>query len=513
MANRASLINSKALTNSIYALYREPGNRLDPAFIEVATDRLGIPLPWFCCFRPANLRPMVVTAGEEDDEADAPDEVTGRYSVPCASLAQAAANLEASLPLFEALASSPQEGRTRWQAAVQQVRALPLPNLTLSILELVQTDEDHASFLAALAGDESAIPHLKRWLWNGDDSLGTQIHFAIPKAPAPPALTATEQELAQRFPGVDPRWLEFRRAWTGTEATQDRKDLARNKLALEDYVRNGYADRRRKFAATWGAGHPPRQPLKDWEHYGDGDLLHHAELQVRELVRKALREGRLDSGLASRAFAAAFTACWIDLHFHLLYPRRFDGQLARLPRRFINFAALGFVAGAHSQAGTMAGALIAARAKGFFRDNDFDFQAQGFMLDLMALQLGLPAGKSDSASRPEFARLLDCALKPDSSGLQAAALAACDLHTHGPRQHQLAQAWALLPIELLLVSAMRTLAAAEPLRLDHPLVAPAFAIEPAQVGWRVDPLVAEVRERMVEDGLQEAAILTQVRRP
>jgi hypothetical protein len=139
MANRASLINSKALANSIYALYREPGDRFDPAFIEVATDGRGIPLPWLCCFRPANLRPMVVTAGDDDEEADAPDEVTGRYNVPCATLAQAVSNLEASLPLFQALAEDPQEGRKRWEVAVQQVRALPLPNLTLSILELVQT--------------------------------------------------------------------------------------------------------------------------------------------------------------------------------------------------------------------------------------------------------------------------------------------------------------------------------------------------------------------------------------
>ena len=151
MSNNGYLVNSSTLTSDPRELQRlrsQPGH-LDAVVAEGSNRFL---IPWLLCFRQGDVRYVATPSGP--------------LPLPCTTVEQAAQNLEASLPVFEAIAGNAALARPYGALACKLVRRLPMPYLTMVISELVEEGGDPPQELAerimgALSGDASAIPHLK----------------------------------------------------------------------------------------------------------------------------------------------------------------------------------------------------------------------------------------------------------------------------------------------------------------------------------------------------------------
>jgi hypothetical protein len=151
LSNNGFLINSSTPTSDPAALER---SRMRPGHVhgEVAMSSNRLLIPWFLCFRRADLLPV-------------PNE-QGALQLPCTTVEQATRNLEASLPVFEAIAGDATLARPYWQLACALVRRLPLPHVVLQVGEILDmgthTPESFTRILVgALSGDLDAVPHLK----------------------------------------------------------------------------------------------------------------------------------------------------------------------------------------------------------------------------------------------------------------------------------------------------------------------------------------------------------------
>ena len=148
MANRGYLINTTAFTSDPAELtrMRAQAGHIDG---EVASSANRVLIPWFCCFRKCDLRPV-----KNPDYA---------LQLPCTTVAQATRNLEASLPVFTGLVREESVARAYWDFACGMVRRLPLPYLTVNPLE-VFLSTDPPAYIAALSGalksDGISLPHL-----------------------------------------------------------------------------------------------------------------------------------------------------------------------------------------------------------------------------------------------------------------------------------------------------------------------------------------------------------------
>ncbi|MES2898904.1 MAG: hypothetical protein V4723_04200 [Pseudomonadota bacterium] len=155
MGNRAYLLNTSILTSDMTKL---DGEDEDGGFLfaDVAETGFKIPVPWLRCFRPADLQTVLV-------ELDEP----GTYFkalLPCTTVQQAVDNLQRSAPIFFELAGDAKIGQEYLDIAIKEVRALPRPYLTMSLLEVVFGNipgkyiED---LVTALGDDARAIECLK----------------------------------------------------------------------------------------------------------------------------------------------------------------------------------------------------------------------------------------------------------------------------------------------------------------------------------------------------------------
>lgn len=151
MANRAYLINSSSLTSDPAELehLREQPGHVDG---EVAESANRLLIPWFLCFRRADLRPVRCDFMP--------------LELPCTSVEQAVRNLEQSLPVFEAIAGDPALARSYWELSCALLRRLPLPYLTMDPIEVLAMGSEPPLGIArqlvgALSGDLSAVPWLK----------------------------------------------------------------------------------------------------------------------------------------------------------------------------------------------------------------------------------------------------------------------------------------------------------------------------------------------------------------
>ena len=145
MANRAYLINSTSLTSDPAELeqLRNSHGHVDG---EVAESSNRLLIPWFLCFRESDLRPVR----------------NRNFRLPCTTVAQAARNLEQSLPIFEAIAGDPTLAKQYWTLSCTLLRRLPLPYLTMDPTEvfLLGDEPSDESIAAALSGNLTAVPHL-----------------------------------------------------------------------------------------------------------------------------------------------------------------------------------------------------------------------------------------------------------------------------------------------------------------------------------------------------------------
>jgi hypothetical protein len=108
--------------------------------------------------------------------------------LPCTGIGEAIANLEAALPLFEAIAGDATLGRQYWQAALDRLKSLPLPYLALHAIEVMFMDEPGPyveAMTKAMAGDASAIAHLKDLssYQDGKPPYPRDVLYAVPEDP------------------------------------------------------------------------------------------------------------------------------------------------------------------------------------------------------------------------------------------------------------------------------------------------------------------------------------------
>lgn len=159
MANRALLLNTSVLTSNPFSLARDadqPGN----SYAEVAEAVYAIPVPWFFCFTEDDIQMVTVEFDEDEDE----DEEAIEVGLPCTTVAKAIDNLAQALPHFEAIAGDQALGKAYWQSAMDALKALPLPYLTMNPLEVMFMGDplDYADEMAqAFAGDAAAIAQIK----------------------------------------------------------------------------------------------------------------------------------------------------------------------------------------------------------------------------------------------------------------------------------------------------------------------------------------------------------------
>jgi len=161
MANRPYLLNTLTLANDPYALRTNevaPGND----YLEADGPSYRIPVPWLCCFRPDDLKPVVIETEEDENN---PSGSSVQY-MPSTTVARAIHHLEQSLPLFEMIAGDSTIAHAYWSRALAFLRSLPLPFLALDpgeILDMTDREEGLATLTRALAGSSDAIAALKEF--------------------------------------------------------------------------------------------------------------------------------------------------------------------------------------------------------------------------------------------------------------------------------------------------------------------------------------------------------------
>src|SRR5262245_46153199 len=124
MSNRGYMINTSSPTSDPAELerLRERPGHIDGQVAESANRLL---IPWFLCFRKADLRPVAC-------------DWIPKLQLPCTTVEQAVRNLEQSLPVFEAIAEDPMLARQYWEVSCVLVRGLPLRYLTIDPFEPLQ---------------------------------------------------------------------------------------------------------------------------------------------------------------------------------------------------------------------------------------------------------------------------------------------------------------------------------------------------------------------------------------
>lgn len=180
MSNRAYLINAALLSGDPAELKASLASD-GPEYVEVAEAANRIPVPWLCCFREADLQPVSVELTDFEG-----NKTPFRFSAPRTEVSTAISNLEAALPIFEALAGSAEVGRAYWQAALDGLRELPLPYLTLDPIDVLlmnDPDDEADAFSKCLSGKLDSIPDLKRMSFFEDGSEPYSLSDYLSKSP------------------------------------------------------------------------------------------------------------------------------------------------------------------------------------------------------------------------------------------------------------------------------------------------------------------------------------------
>lgn len=132
--------------------------------VEVAECVSVIPLAWFACFRASDLRACTVQMSSENIE----------IMVPCVDLATAISNLQDALPLFEEFTGEKKYSREYWQCAIDDLRTLPLPFLTMDIGEILmnsEADELIEKMTSALGRTSEALTVMKQFFLEYNDGV------------------------------------------------------------------------------------------------------------------------------------------------------------------------------------------------------------------------------------------------------------------------------------------------------------------------------------------------------
>jgi hypothetical protein len=159
MSNDAFLLNTDILTSDMQELQAATaGGNVRHVLAAEASNR--VPVPWLCCFRRSDLRQVELSFQTGPNQFD-----RMKADLPCVSVAGARRNLEASLPLFEAIVGNAAVAQGYWRAALQGLERMSLPYLTINPIEVFLLNdpaEENLAFSECLDGTVQSIQFIKR---------------------------------------------------------------------------------------------------------------------------------------------------------------------------------------------------------------------------------------------------------------------------------------------------------------------------------------------------------------
>ncbi|MFZ6756311.1 hypothetical protein ACO0K9_03760 [Undibacterium sp. Ji50W] len=311
-------------------------------------------------------------------------------------------------------------------------------------------------------------------------------------------------------PGINPKWPK---SWK-----TDAKNLTRwrdnlgleNILELEQYVQQGtlLSDPGIELDSV-------NPPLKTWDLLSN-DLRIYGFMRLFELELELTNKGKFDLSLAGRAFDAIHVEQMIALEEHHKAPMRFNKYLQSMSLRLVPFTALGLLIGAEDAALRLARLQLLAYGKGFYTAWHH-YPIFHFILRIFAdyLDEPVPVLVGEPLAEPIFQKLFAIWRSADLDELAAVCLAACDYHTHRcqSKGDEIIEfdngEWTRLPIEILLLFKLRELSGLANPQIDHPLMNPVMAALPAEMRFIPDPLIQQVRARMMQDEYDEQVIFDQ----
>ncbi|MFZ6770966.1 hypothetical protein ACO0LM_28250 [Undibacterium sp. Di26W] len=256
-------------------------------------------------------------------------------------------------------------------------------------------------------------------------------------------------------------------------------------------------------------------PLKTWDLLCN-DLSMYGAMRLFELESELMSKSKFDLALAGSTFDAIHLEQMIMLDKHKKAPMRFNKELQSMYIRTVPFTALGLFIGAEDAALRLARLQLLAYAKGFYGDWNY-YPIIHFILRILAdyLDEPIPTLVGEPLADPIFQRLFAIWRTPDVDELLAVCLAACDFHTHRCQAKGDAIVefdngdWTRLPIEILLLFKLRDLSGLTNPQIDHPLMNPVMAALSAEMRFIPDPLIQQVRARMMQDEYDEQVIFDQ----
>ena len=512
MANRAYLWNTNVLSNNMFALgSTEDG--VDIRRVIVAEAVYRVPVPWMCCFRTLDLQIFAPTRADMfgDDEADDGLAIAYERLVPCTTVAEAHRNLAASWPLFAAIALDSNEdpeddARDKWQDALDALKTLPFPYLTVAIYEVVESEAEHASFVEAMRGDLASVPHLiELSRSHGDIEIALDAGFFQNSEFAGATLPAITPESADN--------ADWQKAWRKLAKPRSKaaaESHAQTCVNLDEYARNGLSaqviEDRRAFH-MFKVPHDAEPAPREWEWNVPLELISYAESLVDEVEAERARGLALNLPLARSAFAAHYTANLICLHRLLLCPmRRCSPDNILMSCDVALYTAFGLVVGCEGEALRSARMLCATFTRPNFFLNSVA-PAEQFVFALFFSHFDQPLPELAVHKRtPIHNALLENGRwrSADTEELATLCLAACREYTHiayiGPFRG--------IPITILTLFKLREMSGLANPVIDHPLFNAMNGPLPALVprDQLKDELVIAVRQRMERHGFDERMI-------
>lgn len=174
MTGKTFLLNTETRTSDL--------SRLSGEWFIVAQALGRIPLPWLCLFGMADMDACTLTFMQAEAVDGDVRHSPRKLSIlnPAISVADARANLEQALPLFESLAGDAERAARLWGEALAALDDLPLGYLTIDPTRLLQAGDIEAGTrqYAAAFGTSAAAREAKRRL-AGADVAGADIVQAL----------------------------------------------------------------------------------------------------------------------------------------------------------------------------------------------------------------------------------------------------------------------------------------------------------------------------------------------
>lgn len=315
-------------------------------------------------------------------------------------------------------------------------------------------------------------------------------------------------------PGINPKW---ERRWKTTKrngkdwmASADTSNIQK----LEEYIQTGAI--RNPFDKEGRSRPEVNPPFEKWEvSYLDNCLTTYSHMRAFEFELKGM-DGVWDGNLATRAFAASYTAQMRELYLHHQFPNRFDGRIQHmLSMDDLAFTALGIVLGCKEEAFRLARMQLVAYKAGYFSGGKKYYPIFTFILRIFADYLDEPPLELDGEPlvEPVMQALFDVWRAPEPEALIDVCLAACDYHTwrcsngNAKNFYEFESFnWTQIPIEILLLFKLRQLLGLQNPELDHPLMNTALGKLPEEMPFQPDDLISRVRARMQQDGYDEDRI-------